>query len=110
MGGGSYITLGVSAAIAVLMCIIGIAQWRNPHPVTFYTGEEPPKDEEITDIRAYNREHGMMWIAYGLLIVLGWFIAYKTRFMIIWMAMLIAPCFGMLMYHSHLDTKYRKRP
>ena len=45
MGGGSYITLGVSAAVALLLCIIGITQWRSVHPVTFYSGEEAPKDE-----------------------------------------------------------------
>ncbi|MCR5795603.1 MAG: hypothetical protein K6G61_09725 [Solobacterium sp.] len=110
MGGGRYFTLGVSVAVALLLCIIGITQWRSIHPVTFYSGEEPPKDEEITDIRAYNRKHGLMWITVGLLIVLGWFLADLAQNGIIWMVMLIAPLLGMPLYHSHLDTKYRKRP
>ncbi len=45
--------------------LLGIAQYRSKDPVGFWSGKEPPRKEQITDVKAYNRKHGIMWILYG---------------------------------------------
>lgn len=56
--------------------IIGIVQYRSRRVVGFWSGEKPPENEQVTDMKAYNHRHGMMWILYGLGFVLcfmlGW--------------------------------------
>lgn len=46
--------------------ILGIVQYRSKEPVGFWSGKKPPEREQITDVRAYNRKHGLMWILYGV--------------------------------------------
>lgn len=46
--------------------ILGIVQYRSKEPVGFWSGKKPPGREQITDVRAYNRKHGLMWISYGV--------------------------------------------
>ena len=46
--------------------ILGIVQYRSKDPVGFWSGKRPPKKEQITDVEAYNRKHGLMWIVYGV--------------------------------------------
>lgn len=46
--------------------ILGIVQYRSKEPVGFWSGKKPPKREQVTDVRAYNRKHGLMWILYGV--------------------------------------------
>ena len=61
----------IFSAVVLLLCaspliILGIVQYRSKEPVGFWAGKEPPRKEEVTDVRAYNRKHGLMWILYGL--------------------------------------------
>ena len=67
--------------VVLILCIapviiLGIVQYRSRRVVGFWSGEEPPKNEKVTDMKAYNHRHGMMWILYGLGFVLcfmfGW--------------------------------------
>ena len=46
--------------------MLGIVQFRSKEPVGFWSGKNPPNREQITDVRAYNRKHGLMWILYGV--------------------------------------------
>lgn len=57
---------------AIFMLLLGISQVRSKKPVGFYTGEKPPKAEELSDVGAWNKHHGGMWIAYGITIILSW--------------------------------------
>ena len=57
---------GVTFGLAALIMIgIGISQLKSRNPVGFYTGEKPPKKEQLSDVNAWNRKHGTMWIVYG---------------------------------------------
>lgn len=51
--------------IALLFTGIGIYAWRRKKPMWFWSGSTV-REEEITDIPAYNRANGIMWIAYSL--------------------------------------------
>ena len=54
---------------AMHLIILGISQYRSKTPVNFWSGEKPPSEETVTDIAAYNKKHGIMWILYGAGIV-----------------------------------------
>ena len=63
------ITFGI---VALIMFVIGISQIRSKEPVGFYSGIKPPDREELTDVGDWNKKHGMMYIAYGICIVVSW--------------------------------------
>ena len=56
-----YVILLICAAVFIA---IGIFALNKKSPMHFWSGTEV-KAEEITDTKAYNRENGVMWIAYG---------------------------------------------
>ena len=58
-------------AAAAIMVGIGISQLKSSKPVGFYTGEKPLKEDEITDVKAWNKKHGLMWLIYGGIIITG---------------------------------------
>lgn len=51
---------------ALPIIILGITQCRSKDPVGFWSGKKPPAREQITDVKAYNQKHGLMWIVYGV--------------------------------------------
>lgn len=62
--------------VILLLCalpiiILGIVQYRSKDPVGFWSGKKPPAREQITDVKAYNQKHGLMWIVYGVGILLS---------------------------------------
>ena len=62
------ITAFIYAYVSLIFIAIGITQYKSKKPVGFYTGETPPKQDELTDVPAWNRAHGRMWIGYGIAI------------------------------------------
>ena len=46
--------------------VLGIFQVKNKEPVGFWSGVKPPFRDKISDVTAFNKKHGMMWIIYGL--------------------------------------------
>ena len=106
------ISLVVFLLVTIVMIIIGISQMRSKKPVGFYSGEKPPREEELSDVVAWNKKHGYMWVAYGLIII-GFFV--MTSFIkseAIAMVLLLSGIIGslpiMMLYHSHLKKKYYK--
>ncbi len=91
------------------MIIIGISQYRSKDPVGFWSGKKPPRKEQITDVTAYNRKHGLMWILYGTGLMLcfvcglpfgGFIAAYLCT------AEVIGGIFMMIAYHNKLNRIY----
>ena len=97
---------------AVMMTGIGISQVKSKEPVGFYSGEKPPCAEELTDVEAWNKKHGWMWITYGILIMLSWcagaVIGDSVYCVIPYCGGLIVPIVGMIWYHGKLIKKYKK--
>ena len=96
--------------VAVFMMGIGVCQWRSTKPVGFYSGEKPPKEDEISDVTAWNHKHGLMWLLYGLVIVLTYGIGVcmgDTVWCVIPMCGgLILPVPVMIWYHHRLNKNY----
>ena len=67
-----------SCVVAVIcmfpVFIFGIVQYHSKKPVVFWAGKEPPTAEQLTDLKAYNHRHGIMWMVYSAAFVLCFFI------------------------------------
>lgn len=106
------IGFGIYALAALFMMGIGIVQLKSKEPVGFYSGEKPPKAEDITDVKAWNRKHGMMWLVYGIIILISFFIGLLIGDSI-WTVVpmiggVIIPVIFMIRYHHQLRKKYIK--
>ena len=71
MSGGQTVSVVIYGFVALLMAGIGIYQLRSKKPATFYSGEKPLRPEQLTSVEDWNRGHGLMWIGYGLVIILS---------------------------------------
>ena len=95
---------------ALLMFVIGIRQMKSKKPVGFYTGEKAPDETELSDAAAWNKKHGIMWILYGLCIVLAWvcglFMDDGLLLLIPFSVGLLLPIPLMVFYHHRLVKKY----
>ena len=98
---------------ALLMIGIGIASWRGEKPAGFYSGVEPPKAEELTDLKAWNRKHGLMWIVYGAVLLLSGIVGSRmaeTPFGLIpILGGALLPLPFMVFYHERLSRVYLKK-
>lgn len=112
MATASIITFIVFLIVAAIMIGIGISQLRNSSPVAFYSGEKPPKAEELTDVHAWNKKHGMMWIIYGITIISSYFAGYIIGDSILcifpFCGGLIVPVIIMIWYHNKLIKMYKR--
>ena len=91
---------------------IGISQLKSRKPVGFYTGEKPSKEDEITDVRAWNKKHGLMWLIYGGIIITGFGIG-TTLGDSLWCLIpmlggILLPLPVMIWYHHRLIQLYKK--
>jgi hypothetical protein len=106
------VSLIIYGLVAAFMIGIGISQLKSKTPVGFYTGEKPPKAEELTDVDAWNKKHGGMWLSYGVIILLSWFIGFLVGDSL-WALIPLAtgvcvPLVFMVLYHSALVKRYKR--
>ena len=101
--------------VAVIMLGIGISQYRSKKPVGFYSGEKPPLERELTDVNAWNKKHGKMWIWYSVAIMVGYILgiplmAMDTAWCVLPMCGgIIVPIPLMIRYHHKLIREYKTR-
>lgn len=97
---------------AFIMVGLGISQLRSKAPVGFYTGEKPPSAEEITDVHAWNKKHGTMWVLYGVVMILSWIIGTllgdTPSGLIVLLSGVLVPVLVMIWYHHKLIKRYKK--
>ena len=55
---------------SLLLTFIGIYAWRRKKPMWFWAGDTVHEDE-ITDVCAYNRANGIMWLCFSLPLWIG---------------------------------------
>lgn len=106
------ISLIIICIVALIMIAIGISQIKSQDPVGFYTGQQPPKREQLTNVRQWNKKHGMMWIIWGIAIICTYFIgifAQDSLYCAIAMAVVIfCGLILMIWYHSRLKKRFYK--
>ena len=92
--------------------MIGVVQYRSKDPVGFWSGKKPPQKEQITDVKAYNRKHGLMWILFGVGFILCFVIGLLFGGAVagyLCMIEAIGGIFAMIAYHEKLDRMYYKK-
>lgn len=103
----SGVILGFCAA---LMFGIGIFQAKSKKPVGFYSGVKAPEEKDLSDVAAWNKKHGAMWIAYGVCIIAAWacglFLGDGVQVIIPYFAGLLLPIPLMAWYHHKLEKRY----
>lgn len=112
MTAAGIMTLVIFLIVAGMMIGIGISQLRSTSPVGFYSGEKPPAENELTDVQAWNKKHGMMWLVYGIIIIISYFVGYimgdTILCLIPFCGGLIVPVIIMIWYHHRLIRKYKR--
>lgn len=113
MNVGTIFVFVIYMGVAAIMIGIGISQLKSKEPVGFYSGEKPPRAEELSDVGEWNRRHGMMWLIYGAIIILSFLIAMFLGDSIISVVPMcggiLMPVFFMVRYHRILVQKYKKQ-
>lgn len=108
----AIITLVIFGIVSLIMIGIGISQLRSTEPVGFYSGEKGPKKDEITDVKAWNKKHGIMWLIYGITIMFSWLIGFiigdSIYCLIPFCGGVVIPVIFMIRYHNKLIRLYRK--
>lgn len=107
---GFIIGLVVCLLTALIMVGIGISQLKSKKPVGFYSGEEPPRENQLKDVQMWNKKHGWMWIMYGITIIISYLIGMLAGDSV-WCVIpvcggAIVPVFFMIWYHHKLMREY----
>ncbi len=106
------ISFAIFLLVSIVMISIGVSQIKSKNPVGFYTGEKPPREDELLDITAWNKRHGYIWVTYGLTIMCSFLLASLIKSETIAMVVLLCGIVGalpiMMLYHSYLKKKYYK--
>lgn len=112
MGAAGIISFVIYMITAIIMISIGISQLRSHEPVGFYTGEQPPKEYELSDVHTWNKKHGIMWIIYGIVIIIsseiGAIIGDSIWSLILICGGLFIPIIIMIWYHNRLMKRYKR--
>ena len=56
--------------LATAFTLLGVYAWKRKKPMWFWAGSEV-KEDEITDVKAYNRANGIMWVCYSVVFWAG---------------------------------------
>ncbi len=62
----NIIWLIIMIPVSLLFTGIGIYAWRRKKPMWFWSGSTV-KESEISDVVAYNRANGIMWLVFSLI-------------------------------------------
>lgn len=110
--GGTVISGVILGLCAFIMVCIGIVQRKSEKPVGFYSGGKAPDEKELSDVKAWNRKHGAMWILYGACIAAAWvcglLMGNSLLLLLPFSAFLLLPIPAMILYHHHLIKLYKK--
>ncbi len=79
---GTIFFLVISFLVSMIFVILGIVQYKSKTPVTINTGEKPPREDELTDMKEWNHRHGRNFIIYGcaLFLTLTIFLFFIQKF------------------------------
>ena len=104
------ISLVIYGLISLLLIGIGVSEIRSKKPVGFYTHEKAPRKQDIIDVPAWNKKHGVMWITYGVSLIGVHIICIFIRNAVVAYTLLIGvtivPLPIAMWYHARLKKRY----
>ena len=107
---GMYIIwCGINFGCAALFVGIGIFAFRYKSAMWFWAGDKVDP-ETITDLKAYNRANGLMWIGYSLwywLAGISWFFSQSLALISVVVGCTAGIGLLLLCYHW-IEKKYKK--
>ena len=106
----NIIFLMIVIAIGLFFTIFGIYAWRRKEPMWFWSGRIV-RENEITDVRAFNRANGIMWLAFSAVFWLSAVLALMQNdaagLVMLGGCLLGIP--GLIFVYGKIYSKYRKR-
>lgn len=75
--GALIIWLVIMIPVSSLLTGLGIFAWRRQKPMWFWSGQTVG-EEEIVDVKSYNRANGVMWIGFSLFMWVSTFLAFSS--------------------------------
>ena len=75
--GALIIWLIIMVPVSALLTGLGIFAWRRQKPMWFWSGQTVGEDE-IANVKAYNRANGIMWIVFSLFMWFCTFLAFSS--------------------------------
>ena len=97
----------IMAFVSMIFTIMGICMGRSKEPVGFWTGQEIKKGE-ITDVPAYNKANGYMWLTFSVLFWISAFAGLIAGGMIGGITLFIAVGVGIPMLPFTYNRIYKK--
>ena len=107
---GNQIWLIIMIPSSLLFTSIGIYAWRRKKPIWFWAGDTVPEDE-ITDVCAYNRANGIMWLCFSLPLWIGTIIGAYHSIILGANIILVDSTVGlvlMMITYTFIRKKYKK--
>lgn len=113
----TIIYLTISLLVSLIFIILGIRQYKSEKPVTINTGENPPCEDELTNVTEWNHRHGRNFIILGCalfmtLSVFAYFIEKLDRVVfpvIILMIMIFAEIAWVMIDHNVMKKNMIKK-
>ena len=95
--------------VSALFTGIGIYAWKRKKPMWFWSGSTV-RENEISDVKGYNRANGIMWLAFSALL---WISTILGLMNVTWAGIfLIAACVvcvpGLPIAYSRIYARYKK--
>ncbi|MEF9959456.1 MAG: hypothetical protein RR448_07615 [Niameybacter sp.] len=106
--GDTIVFLVIAGLCGCVFGGIGITAFRLKNPIHFWSGTAV-KSEEITNVKAYNRANGWMWLVYGSLYILAALVGlYKVAYGGIILGISAVPgMFVLMSIYVSIEKKYR---
>ena len=102
--------LFIMVPVSLLFTGLGVFSWCRKKPMWFWSGIPVP-EEEITDVRVYNRANGIMWLSFSLIFwvstVLGVFHVKAAGIVLTAGSFLGIP--ALVLGYRLIERKYRKK-
>lgn len=95
---------------SLLFTGIGIYAWRRKKPMWFWAGDTVSEDE-IMDVRAYNRANGVMWLCFSLPLWIGTYVGVCHSMILAGNIFLVDATVGlvlMMITYTFIRKKYKK--
>ena len=104
------IWLVITIPCSLLFTGIGIYAWRRTKPMWFWSGSSV-REDEITNVKAYNRENGIMWICYSAVFWISTIMGIRSV-SIAGIVLLAAGCLGglplLVIAYNRIYRKYKR--
>ena len=73
---GNTVWLIIMIPVSLLFTGLGIYAWKRKKPMWFWSGSTV-EEEEISDVKAYNRANGILWLVFSALLWISTVLGYR---------------------------------